>query len=155
MTNGHKNEFSYFRELRESFNRTMSRLIKNAHSPQSTCLNLNQSQIQVILVLRKFGDLKMHELTRHTNLVKSTMTGIVDFLESLDLVERVRSNDDRRIVIVKLTNKGNELSTSLRKAVSDSFENKINCFNNEEREEFFETINKLSQFFIKMEKNDE
>jgi DNA-binding MarR family transcriptional regulator len=150
-----KNEFSYFRELRENLNRLMYRLIKNAHSPQSTALNLNQSQIQVILVLRKFGSLKMWELTRHTNLVKSTMTGIIDSLESLELVERLRSNDDRRIVIVKLTEPGNELASGLRKGVSDSFESKINCFSKEEREDFFKTINKLSQYFIKMEKNDE
>jgi len=133
----------------------MCELIKNAASPQSEELNLNTSQIQVILTLKKFGSLKMSDLTNHTNVVKSSMTNIIDSLEKLNLVERVRSEKDRRIIYVVLTEKGSHLATSLRHSIFVPFEKKVDCLSQEDKEDFYTALNKINEIISKMEKSNE
>jgi DNA-binding MarR family transcriptional regulator len=150
-----KNDFSSFRELRENMNRLMNCFIKNVQTPTSQKLNLNASQIQVILLLRKYKTQKMSDLTKHTNVVKSSMTNIIDSLEDLQLVERFRNKDDRRIVFVGLTDEGESLANSLRKAIFHLFEQKLSYISSDERQEFIESINKITSLINKMEKIDE
>ncbi|MCY1152316.1 MAG: MarR family transcriptional regulator [Sphaerochaetaceae bacterium] len=150
-----KNEFSSFRELRENMNRMMSCFIKNVKTPISQQLNLNASQIQVILLLMKYKNQKMSDLTKHTNVVKSSMTNIIDSLEALQLVKRIRNKDDRRIVFVGLTDKGEDLANNLRKAIFHLFEQKLSYISTNERQEFIESINKITFLINKMENIDE
>jgi DNA-binding MarR family transcriptional regulator len=150
-----KNDFSSFRELRENMNRLMSCFIKNVKTPTSQQLNLNASQIQVILLLMKYKNQKMSDLTKHTNVVKSSMTNIIDSLEALQLVKRIRNKDDRRIVFVGLTDKGEDLANNLRKAIFHLFEQKLSYISTDERQEFIESINKITFLINKMENIDE
>ncbi len=150
-----KNDFSSFRELRENMNRLMNSFMKNVQTPTSQQLNLNASQIQVILLLRKYKTQKMSDLTKHTNVVKSSMTNIIDSLEKLELVNRIRNKDDRRIVFVGLTDEGEELANSLRKAIFSLFEKKLSLLSVEEGQEFIESINKITYLINKMENINE
>ncbi len=150
-----KNEFSAFRELTENTVRLMHCMIKNAKTSKSDELSLNTSQVRVILLLKKFKSLKMSELTNRANVVKSSMTNIVDFLETLDLVERLRDKRDRRIVYVTLTSEGEEVANSLRECICHSFEAKTNCLSEEEKEEFIEIVYKLNSFIKQMECHNE
>lgn len=148
-------DFSSFRELRENINRVMHGLFKNAQSMETQALNLNSSQIHVILLLRKNKFLSMSELTNHTNVVKSSMTNIIDSLEKIELVYRFRNDIDRRSVFVSLTNSGNEIADGLRTEISNSFKNQLNSLNQKEKELFFNSIQNLSLLFYKMENKDE
>ncbi len=58
----------------------------------------------------------MNQVASATHQDAATMTGIVDRLERLGLVERVRSLEDRRVVLVYPTTKG----TALLAAVKDT-----------------------------------
>lgn len=149
-----KNIFTLFRELRETMNSIMHGLLKNAKSPQSEALNLNSSQIQVILTLKKFGSMKMSDLTKHANVVKSSITNIVDSLEKLNLVDRIRNEDDRRIIYVALNEKGSQLAISLRHSIFVPFEKKVNCLSNEDKKALFDALATLNKILLKMEKNN-
>jgi DNA-binding MarR family transcriptional regulator len=46
------------------------------------------------------------------------LTRLLDRLSQLDLVERRRSNDDRRVVLVRLTSRGRRLVTLLEKPIA-------------------------------------
>lgn len=60
-------------------------------------------QGMVIGTLHKHGQMKVSDLSRTIGLSNSTMSGILDRLEKLGAVERVRSQQDKRIVYVQLT----------------------------------------------------
>lgn len=57
--------------------------------------------------------LKMNELSESMLLTSSTMTRIVDNLIKDELVERGGDPFDRRVVVVKLTNKGKRLTKEI------------------------------------------
>ncbi len=148
-------DFSSFRELRENINRFMHGLFKNAQSAESQALDLNTSQIHVILLLRKNKFLSMSKLTNHTNVVKSSMTNIVDSLEKLELVYRFKNDNDRRAVFVSLTESGIEIANGLRTEITNSFKIHLNNLNQKEKDVFFNSIQNLSSLFYKMENKNE
>ncbi len=70
-------------------------------------------QLSVVTMLAKLGDLSLTELSDAIKAQNSTMTGIVDRLEREELVERVRSNKDRRVVRIHLTEKGRKIAAEI------------------------------------------
>jgi DNA-binding MarR family transcriptional regulator len=72
-------------------------------------LGITAPQGIVIGTLFKFGEMKITELSKKVNLSNSTISGIIDRLEKQGLVTRVRSQEDRRAVYVKITPKVEEI----------------------------------------------
>lgn len=66
-------------------------------------------QGMVLGTLSKLGQIKISELSERLGLSNSTVSGIVDRLEKLQFVERIRSEEDRRVVYVRLTSKFQEM----------------------------------------------
>lgn len=70
-------------------------------------------QFKAILFLNEKGAQTLSQLSKGLSRTRCTVTGIVDRLESKDLVRRIRSLEDRRLVYVSLTDKGKELAMEL------------------------------------------
>lgn len=71
----------------------------NITTPQLVALNVIASQVPLFT----------SELARHMHLSPSTVVGIIDRLESKDLIRRQRSRSDRRRVHLELTEAGRAL----------------------------------------------
>lgn len=84
---------------------------------------LTGPQLSVAKILEDIGDLSLSELSERINAQNSTVTGIVDRMEREGLVERKRSQDDRRVVHIRLTKKGIELSRSMKFEPFEIFRN--------------------------------
>ncbi len=74
---------------------------------------LTGPQLSVAKLLEQLGDLSLSELSDRINAQNSTVTGIVDRMERESLVERKRSAEDRRVVHIRLTDKGLRLARSM------------------------------------------
>lgn len=72
-------------------------------------------QVVVLQSIRDMGEVTTGQVSDRVNLSQSTVTSILDRLESRGLVERYRSVADRRVVHLRLTKQG---QTVLRKAPS-------------------------------------
>jgi MarR family transcriptional regulator, 2-MHQ and catechol-resistance regulon repressor len=70
---------------------------------------LTQPQFGAIEVLGHKGPLTLGELCRKRLVSGGNMTVVVDNLERDGLVERLRSTEDRRAIVVRLTPKGKSL----------------------------------------------
>jgi len=75
---------------------------------------LTGPQLSVAKILEDIGDLSLSELSERINAQNSTVPGLVDRMEREGPVQRKRSSDDRRVVHIRLTKKGLELSRSLK-----------------------------------------
>jgi MarR family transcriptional regulator, 2-MHQ and catechol-resistance regulon repressor len=71
-------------------------------------LDLNVAELRILRVLREQGSSPMNRFCAETMLSQPSITGIVDKLEEKGLVERVRSLEDRREVLIAITAKGNQ-----------------------------------------------
>ena len=63
-------------------------------------------QFDALIILDKFGDLTIGELSSRLYLAYSTTTDLVDRLERAGFVVRSRDTADRRVVLVKLQETG-------------------------------------------------
>src|SRR5688500_11304297 len=82
-------------------------LIKQHNSNQQGCPdNINKQEIRVVETLGQKGPCIMSELAEHIMLAVSTLTGIIDNMVEKKFVLRERSDTDRRIVRVKLSEAG-------------------------------------------------
>jgi DNA-binding MarR family transcriptional regulator len=73
---------------------------------------LTGSQLWAIKVLAEGAPMTVSELARRMYLHPATVVGVLDRLESHELIKRTRSEEDRRMVWVELTSKGNNLVAS-------------------------------------------
>lgn len=73
---------------------------------------LTGSQLWVVKMLDGAAPMKVSELARRMHLHPATMVGVLDRLEAKGLVQRTRSNDDRRVVHIFITDQGRELIRS-------------------------------------------
>lgn len=74
---------------------------------------LTGPQISVLKILEAMGDLSLTELSEKMSARNSTITGIVDRMERDGLVVRERSQSDRRVVLIRSTEKGTALAASV------------------------------------------
>ncbi len=79
--------------------RVFARMLK-AHG-----IELNPAQGRILFVLWQEDGIPIRELAKRTSLGKSTLTSMLDRLEEAGHVVRERSEADRRVILVKRTDK--------------------------------------------------
>lgn len=75
---------------------------------------MTPTQLSVLKLLQEIGDLSLGTLSKQIRAHNSTVTGIVDRMESAGLVERARSDEDRRVWIIRLTAQGRRVAERAR-----------------------------------------
>ncbi|NOX64130.1 MAG: MarR family transcriptional regulator [Chloroflexi bacterium] len=107
-------------------------------------LGLTVPQYFVLSTLLDLGGRSsMGELSRKTHQVSATMTGIVDRLVRDGLVERVRGEQDRRLVIVEITPAGRELVEKAGKLAWESMGGVLETLSPREQEVAEKVIDSL------------
>ena len=114
-------------------------------------IGITYTQYLVLLVLWESENYSIKKIAEVLKLDSPTITPIVQKLEKLSLVKRVRSASDERVVIVSLTKAGIDLEV----LVAD-IQNKVACkthLKNKDFNELKDTLNKLAETMAKKEKN--
>lgn len=78
----------------------------------------NGAQGRILYVLWQKDELPIVELSRQTGLAKTTLTGMLDRLETQGLITRSTDANDRRQIIIRLTDSARQLSSDYQR-VSD------------------------------------
>ncbi len=86
-------------------------------------LNLTFPQALTLNVLGKEGPMPISRLAEKTGSANSTISGIGDRLEKLDLANRTRSDLDHRVIQVEVTEKYRTLRGQVDTGVSEYFDN--------------------------------
>lgn len=88
---------------------------------------ISSAKVLTLLAFTERKIMKMNELSEVMSLSTSTMTRMVDNLVKDDLIERGQDQFDRRLVIVRLTNKGKKIAKEIK----------------EFKEKYFDSINEI------------
>lgn len=83
---------------------------------------LTGPQLTVLKILDSLDDLSLSELSERIRAKNSTVTGIVDRMEREGLVLRVRSQEDRRVVHIRLSPRGRQLARTIAVEPMEIFE---------------------------------
>jgi DNA-binding MarR family transcriptional regulator len=114
-------------------------------------IGITYTQYLVLLVLWESKNCSIKEIAKVLKLDSPTITPIVQKLEKMDLVKRVRSDKDERVVLVSLTKTGIDLEGQ----VAD-IQNKVACkthLKTKDFNELKETLNQLAETMAEKEKN--
>lgn len=77
--------------------------IKHIMDSQFRYIDLTAPQGILISILWREGEMRISDLSKKIGLSNSTVSGIIDRLEKQDIVKRIRSQEDRRVVYVTIT----------------------------------------------------
>ncbi|MCI8477657.1 MAG: MarR family transcriptional regulator [Oscillospiraceae bacterium] len=106
-------------------------------------LHLTFPQALVLTVLGQEGRISISTLAERTGNANSTVSGIVDRLEKLDLARRERSQADRRVIYVNATEKYNHLCQNAQTNVSGYFSSLLSALSPEDQELLNTALQKL------------
>lgn len=106
---------------------------------------LGDSQKRVLMIAWRLESAPMQTLSREAGLEKGSLTAVVDALESMDLVERVRQEDDRRSFAVKPTARGAELARKIDARFRAHVDSLLDRLEPAERDRFVEAIETIAR----------
>lgn len=107
--------------------------------------NINRTQERILMTVKYSQHLTMVTIARAIGLEKGPFSQSVDKLEELGLLNRHRSETDRRNVHLKLTEKGADLTTIIENSMERHFETSMNKLTNEEKRTFFQALDTLKK----------
>lgn len=99
--------------------------------------------MQSLAILMLVEPMPMHKMTESFNCDASNVTGIVDGLQNKDLAGRFENSTDRRVRVVGLMPKGEELREKLINDLLGNVNPIFEKLNQEELNIFFGLINKV------------
>lgn len=105
------------------------------------------SQAYVLTQLNQTPGLTMNELSEKLNAQTSTMTRIVDNLVRDNLVERIRDEGDRRIVVVSLSDKGKNAAEALEADIVSYYQKIVAHLPEGQVEEVLKAVSLLVEAF--------
>jgi len=88
---------------------SVSRLITKAYKPFLDMMGITYPQYLVLMVLWENDALNINQITEKLLLNTNTLSPLLKRMEKLELLERIRSSQDERIVVIRLTKKGMQL----------------------------------------------
>jgi DNA-binding MarR family transcriptional regulator len=106
---------------------------------------LTGPQLTVLKMLETFGDLSLSDLSDRIRAQNSTVTGIIDRMEREGLVVRERSTEDRRVVHINLTTKGERLAREIPVEPMEIFRTALGSLSASEVRDLLKILTKLAK----------
>ena len=107
--------------------------------------SLTRHEVRVVVAVGEKRAWTMGELAQRTTLAVSSLTGVVDKLVGKQLVERERSNEDRRAVWVRLTPRGRRRHEEFRRMRMRLARGMLSALNEGEQQVFLGLMRKIGQ----------
>lgn len=104
---------------------------------------LTLEQDAVLRFIREHQPCTSSDLSKAFYVKKSAVTAIINRLEKKEFIQRTRSNEDRRVVYLKLTEEGERFHQELSERVNQMLGKIISRFDVDEVESFMKTYKKL------------
>jgi DNA-binding MarR family transcriptional regulator len=102
------------------------------------------TQLSVLKLLHEIGDLSLGKLSREIRAHNSTVTGIVDRMEAAGLVERTRSDEDRRVWLIRLSPRGRRVAERARVSPWDTLRAALGRLSADEQRRLTEILAKVA-----------
>lgn len=102
-------------------------------------------QLRLLQLIRSKGDATASELSDAMSLSQATVTSILDRLEDRGLIERIRSQTDKRKVHPRLTEPGEALLNRAPAALQDSFVRKFDQLQSWEQHMIIASLQRVAE----------
>jgi MarR family transcriptional regulator, organic hydroperoxide resistance regulator len=107
---------------------------------------LTGPQLTVIKLLESFDNLSLSSLSERIRAQNSTVTGIIDRMEREGLVRRERSTVDRRVVHIRLSDKGQKLARQIQVEPMEIFRDALASLTQADLRDLLRIMNRLQKY---------
>jgi DNA-binding MarR family transcriptional regulator len=108
---------------------------------------LSFAQMRTLFRIGAEDEITVGELARQAEVTPATITGMLDGLERDEMVVRRRSEEDRRVVLVTLTDQGRELLHEKRERWRKRWNEKLSDLDDAQLEAASVTLHRLAELF--------
>jgi len=112
-------------------------------------LTVSKTELLAMLIVDRYGEVIMSQISDYLNAPLSTTTGLVNRLVQNGYLQRERSDKDRRVVVIQLTDKGRNMMSEVKGSIESYLERINSVLSAEERQGllkvFLKIIEALSQ----------
>ena len=115
---------------------------------------LNPAQGRIMFVLWNNNNLPIHELSKETQLSKSTLTSMLDRLEEAGYIKRSPSKKDRRKIIINLIKVDKEFEQNYINVSNEMLNLFYNGFSEEEIDRFESFLKRLLNNLVEFEEKN-
>lgn len=107
--------------------------------------SLTFPQTMALTLLHEEGPMPISNLASATGSANSTISGVVDRLEKVGLIQRIRSEQDRRVIYVATTEKFEQLYSEAANTVLGDFEALVSTLSEEDLQQVEKGLSILEQ----------
>ena len=110
-------------------------------------LSFSKTEFFSMIIIDRYGDMTMSQIAGYIQVSMSTATGIIDRLVKKGYLKRDRSESDRRIVVICLTDKGQHLMHEFKSRLSDYIQRIDDVLSEEEKQLMYGIFIKIINLF--------
>jgi DNA-binding MarR family transcriptional regulator len=114
-------------------------------SRRMSALDLTVPQAIVLICLRDGDELTSRQIGELVHLDSATLTGVLDRLEAMAAIERRPNPEDRRSILVFLTDKGTELAKSANRVAEQANQEVLAVLSRAEDRDLRRLLRELSE----------
>lgn len=115
-----------------------------------TIKGLNKSQKKTMIFLNMEGGATLSDIAKVMNLERGSVTTLVDSLEEMEFVRREKDPNDRRKMVVYLTEKGNTITELMCDTLESYVSGKLSMLTDEEVTKLKESIHTMASVVEKL-----
>lgn len=147
-------------EIKQTLNEILVKLFRNINDIEEQAIKTEEykdvttNDMHVIEAIGVGSPKNMTAVARELGVTTGTLTISVNSLVKKGFVDRVRSEEDRRVVLVSLSDKGKRAYEHHKRFHEEMIEAIIEQFTEEEKEILEKTLKNLNAFFIKKSKRN-
>lgn len=123
--------------------RRMSRAVDLHSRRLAQACNLTGPQLVCLLEVAAHGPIPVARLAREVYLSPSTVVGILDRLEAKGYVQRERSREDRRVVVISITEAGRAIAARAPSPLHDRLAEGLRRLNKAEQATIAESLERI------------
>ncbi|MDE5597914.1 MAG: MarR family transcriptional regulator [Lachnospiraceae bacterium] len=141
-------------DINHALNEVLVRIFRNINTVEEQALRTEEYKDVTINDIHVIEAIGMEEQKNMTTVAKSlhvttgTLTISINSLVKKNYVERVRSEEDRRVVLVSLTEKGKKAFLHHRQFHDKLVNEIVEQLSDEEKHVLEKALNRINQFFL-------
>ncbi len=106
---------------------------------------------QIMKLLEEAGTLHVAEIGERLQIARPQMTHLIDRLVELDIVERETNEEDRRMLNIRLKDKGKSIIKSRDKQVINATREALSGLTDDELKQLSMSLNNIKEIFSKLD----
>jgi DNA-binding MarR family transcriptional regulator len=138
-------------EVKNLFSGISTEMVKNSVGIMGFAVNM--SQLKAMTAFSEDSLLSMGELCKMANIKMPSMTEAVDRFEKEGILDRIRDDEDRRVVKVKMTEKGKKMHKEVLIRRADELTKIFGVLTTKDRTKLVDSLKNVSEILIKVTEN--